>query len=81
MLSQGKPVISTVSGGPEYILNEENGLIVPPKDTPALSRAMSQICVNYANYKPEKIIQYVNKNYNLVNQTVKLLKCVIRDVK
>lgn len=81
MLGQGKPVISTASGGPEYIINEDNGLIVPPQDSQALSSAMSQICLNYAYYKSEKIIKYVNENYNLVNQTIKLLDCVVMDVK
>ncbi|MBE0376711.1 glycosyltransferase [Pseudoalteromonas prydzensis] len=81
MFSFGKPVISTTSGGPEYIINDDNGLIVPPKDIQALSSAMSQICLNFANYKPEKIIKYVNENYNLVSQTIKLLDYVAMDVK
>jgi len=80
MLSLGKPVISTKSGGPEFILNEQTGLIVPPKDVNALTSAMTQICVNYDNYNPTVIKKYVNQNYSLVKQTSKLLNCVFRNL-
>jgi glycosyltransferase involved in cell wall biosynthesis len=81
MFSLGKPVISTTSGGPEYIINDENGLVVPPKDVQALSNAMNKICVNYYSYDAEKITNYVNDNYDLINQTTKLLNCVYREAK
>ncbi|WP_062567262.1 glycosyltransferase [Pseudoalteromonas arabiensis] len=81
MFSFGKPVISTTSGGPEYIINDDNGLVVPPKDVQALSSAMNKICVNYDSYDAEKIINYVNDNYDLINQTTKLLNCVFREAK
>ncbi len=81
MFSFGKPVISTTSGGPEYIINDDNGLVVPPKDVQALSNAMNKICVNYDSYDAEKITNYVNDNYDLINQTTKLLNCVFREAK
>jgi glycosyltransferase involved in cell wall biosynthesis len=79
MLSLGKPVISTKSGGPEFILNAQTGLIVPPKDVEALVSAMADVCARYDSYNPIEIKKYVNQNYSLVNQTSKLLSCVFRN--
>jgi glycosyltransferase involved in cell wall biosynthesis len=39
-LSCGKPVIATASGGPECIVNEGNGILVPPRNPDALGQAM-----------------------------------------
>lgn len=40
----GLPVVSTnVSGIPELVRNNETGLLVPPRDPPALAKAMEQL--------------------------------------
>ena len=39
-LACGTPVISTACGGPECIVHESNGLLVPPGDVGALGQAM-----------------------------------------
>jgi glycosyltransferase involved in cell wall biosynthesis len=80
MLSLGKPVISTKSGGPEFILNEQTGLIVPPKNVKALKSAMKQVCCTYETYNPTVIKKYVYQNYSLAKQTSKLLNCVFRNL-
>ena len=80
MLSLGKPVIATKSGGPEFVLNEQTGLIVSPKDVNTLTSAMAQICVEYDTYSPAVIKKYVNQNYSLEKQTSKLLSCVFRNI-
>lgn len=54
-LACGKPVISTASGGPEYIVNDKNGKIVPIDDIEELSRAMIEVKDNYNKFNPEEI--------------------------
>ena len=39
-LSQGTPVVATVCGGPEGILTEESGILVPPGDDAAMAGAL-----------------------------------------
>lgn len=39
----GKPVIATRCGGPEYIIEEGTGLLVPPADSAALAAAMARL--------------------------------------
>lgn len=54
-LACGKPIIATACGGPEIIVNERNGLLVPVEDTDALNAAMESIYQNYDAYSPEVI--------------------------
>lgn len=49
-LACGLPVVSTRVGGIDEILNESNGILVPPDDTQALAEAMEQCCHTYRNY-------------------------------
>ena len=42
-MSCGKPVIATVCGGPEHIVDGSTGLLIPAGDAEALSRAMLQM--------------------------------------
>ncbi len=44
-LSQGTPVVATVSGGPEGILTPDSGVLVPPGDGEALAGALRDIHV------------------------------------
>lgn len=77
MMSFGKPVISTYSGGPEYIINDECGLLVNPKDIISLTKAMEYVYENYNKYDSNKISEYVNRQYNLENQTKKTIKFIM----
>ena len=54
-LACGKPVVATRSGGPEYFINENNGLLVPVGDVDALAAAMQQIMTCYDHYDPDRI--------------------------
>ena len=51
----GKPVVATVCGGPEYIVDQGCGLLVAPRDTDALGEAMFQMRTQISKYDPEKI--------------------------
>ena len=58
-MAAGRPVVATRCGGPEDIVTEETGLLVPVNDEAALCRAMHTIMDTYGNYEPEKIRRYV----------------------
>jgi sugar transferase (PEP-CTERM/EpsH1 system associated) len=46
-MAAGLPVVATnVAGNPEAVINEETGLIVPPKNPEALARAICRLLLN-----------------------------------
>ena len=49
-LSCGKPVISTKCGGPEGIVNSQNGMLVCKKNILALGEAMETMRMNFDKY-------------------------------
>ncbi len=51
----GKPVVATRSGGPDSIVDEISGLLVPPGNAPELAAAMQRIRQDYEQYDPETI--------------------------
>ncbi|MEA4924851.1 MAG: glycosyltransferase [Syntrophomonadaceae bacterium] len=56
-LASGKPVIATKCGGPECIITESNGLLVPRKDVGALADAMETMKEHLKLYDPVRIRQ------------------------
>jgi len=50
-LACGTPVITTRCGGPEDIVHEKNGLLVPPGDVTALGEAMVQMTQSIGQYE------------------------------
>ena len=56
-LSMGLPLISTACGGPQDIVTQENGLLVPPNDPELLHKAMKQLMKNYHLYSPHALRQ------------------------
>jgi glycosyltransferase involved in cell wall biosynthesis len=77
MMSLGKPVISTYSGGPEYIINKSNGILIDSKNTNQLKSAMSRIIEDYSKYESNEIYNYIKENYDLKNQTRKVIDLVM----
>lgn len=51
----GIPVISTKCGGPESLINQKNGLLVPSGDVKALANAMQCMFNNIDTYDPHSI--------------------------
>jgi len=62
-MATGCPVLSTYSGGPEFIVKDQVGMLVEPDNVNALVKAISDIYENYENYEPEPIRQIVIENY------------------
>jgi len=59
----GLPVIGTRCGGPEDIITDETGILVPVNDELALCQAMQAVMENYSNYDPDKIHQYAAEKF------------------
>lgn len=54
-LSLGRPVIATRCGGPEHIVRESDGILVPKDDEKALASAMQRMKKNYSLYNANDI--------------------------
>lgn len=71
-MALGLPVIGTYCGGPDDIVNENNGILVPIDDVNALSNAMKEIYMNYSHYDKNIIINECKSNYSSESIAVKL---------
>lgn len=59
----GRPVIATCVGGIPEIVDEENGLLVPPGDEQMLLEAIKKMMQRYKTYDPLRIRQKVEQQY------------------
>jgi glycosyltransferase involved in cell wall biosynthesis len=57
-LACGTPVVATRCGGPEDIVNDQVGVLVPPEDSEALARGIEHVLDNRASYDPAKLRAY-----------------------
>lgn len=51
----GMPVVSTRCGGPEELIDESNGVLVPRDDASGLAKGMESVRVRYHQYNSRKI--------------------------
>lgn len=78
-LACGLPVVSTNVGGISEIINESNGMLVPPRDVEKLADAMRQMLSKYPDYDANALRDsIIKKFYNesvgkLLNQIYKSL--------
>ncbi|MFC4558015.1 glycosyltransferase [Virgibacillus kekensis] len=56
-LASGKPIIATKCGGPEIIVNNKNGILVPVDNQNELADALKSILKTAEEYSPEEIRQ------------------------
>lgn len=63
-LAKGKPIIASRCGGPEDIVNEQNGLLVKVDDIEDLERAMKKIYLNYKTYNSKMIIDNCKSTFS-----------------
>ncbi len=60
----GKPVIATRCGGPEFVVDEGCGMLVPVADAHALADAMEQFLLNRVQYDPVRIRESVCQRFS-----------------
>jgi len=73
-LSCGKPVIATSSGGPNNIVNQDNGILIPPVDISALADAMRKMKDQIRQFNPIKIREQCISLYGEKAVTESLIK-------
>ncbi|OES44938.1 glycosyltransferase [Domibacillus iocasae] len=56
-LACGKPIISTRCGGPDMIVNENNGLLVDVDDIEELAAALKSMVRDYKSYSEQEIVE------------------------
>jgi teichuronic acid biosynthesis glycosyltransferase TuaC len=63
-LACGTPVVATRCGGPEEIVTDEVGLLVPPENPVALAAAIEQILRQPTRYDPAKLRAYALERFS-----------------
>lgn len=86
-LSCGKPVVSTISGGPEDFVTARSGILVEPGNIDKFAQAMQQMVENYPNYDPLQVradcveryseAQYVTRLEHYYSNAIKQLETTI----
>ena len=62
-LITGKPVISTLSGGPNEFLNSTNSITIDKNDTKSLRDAILKMSKTYQNYNSSVISKNISESY------------------
>ncbi len=63
-LVSGKPVISTICGGPEEFLTSDYGILIEPGNPKQLEEAIIKMISTYKNYDAQKLNKYISQKYN-----------------
>ena len=64
-LACGTPVVATRCGGPEDIVTEEVGVLVPPEDPAALAAGIAQVLDRRSEYDAAKLRAYALERFGL----------------
>ena len=63
-MSSGLPVVSTNVGGIPEIINDEVGVLVPPKNSVRLVKALDSILNNLPSFSRERIVELARERYS-----------------
>lgn len=83
-LMLGKPVVCTKCGGPDSIVNEENGILVEKGSEQAIYQGIEKMIHQYAQYSSEKIKEYAYDKFSIeevCKQYLDIYNEVIKDNK
>jgi len=78
-MASGLPVVTTDIGGPNELVTQEVGELVPSKDSEALARTLDDVLDNLESYSPKRIRRYARDNFSL-NSVGKELHKVYREI-
>ncbi len=62
-MATGLPVIATRSGGPDFIVDPSNGILIDPEDVSQLTEAMLQMMQQYDDFDPMAIRSQAMERY------------------
>ena len=79
-LASGTPVVATESGGPEEIVTEGTGALVPPGDAAALAQAIARVLDERERYDPRRLREDALERFsweNIAMRTIALYREVL----
>jgi glycosyltransferase involved in cell wall biosynthesis len=62
-LASGTPVVASRCGGPEDLITDEVGMLVPPGDAGALCEALDHMLDHLENFPPDEISRYAARRF------------------
>lgn len=71
-LASGRPVVATRCGGPEYVIDETNGLTAEPGSAASLADAIQKLLTRLERYDPWRISAGVQNEYSHQAINIKL---------
>ena len=63
-LACGTPVVATRCGGPEDIVNDQVGVLVPPEDPASLANAIEEVIDHRDHYEPKFLRDYALERFS-----------------
>lgn len=63
-LASGKPVISTICGGPEDFITSDFGILIEPGNQLKLEKAIIKMISTFKKYDAQKLNEYISQKYN-----------------
>lgn len=63
-LANGKPLITTICGGPEEFITSEYGLLIEKKNQQQLEDALIKMIATFKNYDPQKLNKYISEKFD-----------------
>lgn len=75
----GKPIIGTITGGPDSFVNEKCGILVENENIEEIKNAMIKMKNSYKEYDSNYITEFCNKNFSEEVVAEKLIK-IYREV-
>jgi len=69
----GTPVVATLCGGPEDIVNDRVGVLVPPEDPAALAAGIAHILDHRDSYNPEELRAYAVAKFSWEQVTTQVM--------
>ncbi|MBF7096123.1 glycosyltransferase [Alkalibacter mobilis] len=79
-LASGVPVIATRCGGPEYFVNEQNGILIEPDDFEGLVSALELMKFHSNDYDRSKIAKEIDERFSskaVASRLIELYKDII----
>ena len=69
----GKPVIASITGGPDSFVTPDTGILVPINNIELTTKALEHIYYNYKDYNSEHIKNYAIDNFSSEIITKKII--------
>jgi glycosyltransferase involved in cell wall biosynthesis len=79
-LACGTPVVATRCGGPEDVVNDQVGRLVPSEDEEALAGAIEDVLANRDRYDPRQLRAYALRSFSwdtIARRTLELYEAAI----